>query len=352
MNKPSRWILAAFAAAALAAVAAATTPPNLARALEEQQRLLADDPGDAGAINDYGNLLQLAGRFEEAEQAYRRALELAPERISPRFNLGLLLQRGGRWREALAEYQSVLAREPDHAWAHYQIGSLYEAQGDDRRAIRWYGRAFALEPRLAFAEYNPGVIENRLVDEAMLLGYRAEQARPLAPQVYEQPGRIRDLMLPARADETAAEGEPAEETADETRTPDDAGPGTLGTGDLDPRAGLNQASPQRAGRPSSVRYQPPPASRTREAPRARTWQRPDAGGDAGERPGVQGGAVFVPPEVQDPPDASGRQPTLQPAPSPAPRVVVPGRRPVFRPGVRSTGRLELELVPSATERAG
>ena len=326
MNKPTRWIFAgALAAAALGAGAA--TAPNLAKALDEQARLIEADPYDVAAINDFGNLLQLAGRPDEAETAYRRAVELAPERASARYNLALLLHRSGRRGEALAEYRTVVEQDPAHAWARYQIGAIYEVQGAERRAARWYGEAFALEPRLAFADYNPGVIENHLIEEAMLIGYRAEAARPLAPQVYEQPGRIRSLMLPPAVATSAETAEPMPVEAAET----------LSSEDLDARS-VNQAAPQGVGR-SRSRYQPPTGQT-----QVRTFQRPQPQEDDQGRGDLAPGAVIVP--------GVPGQPTLQPAPSPGPRVITPEGRVRHRPGVLSTGRLDLELVPSATERPG
>lgn len=335
MSKLSRWILFALFGAAVLGAAAAATTPNLERALEEQSRLVAEHPYDAAALNDLGNLLQLAARPDEAEDAYRRAIEAAPDRAPARYNLALLLHRAGRRGEALDEYRAVVEHDPAHAWARYQMGAIYEAQGDQRRAVRWYGEAFALEPRLAFPEYNPGVIENGLVEEAMLTGYRTESGRPLAPQVYEQPGRIRSLMLPgqaAPAEEPAVAGEPAADPAPVAQAPQ-----TLDPGDLDDRT-VNQAAPQGAGR-SRSRFRP--GLETESRTQVRTWQRPEQP-QVDESGRVVGGAVGVP--------VVPGQPNPQEQPPPGSRVIVPGESGRFRPGGLSTGRLELELAPAPQER--
>lgn len=366
MNKVTRWTLAAAGAALTAvltiAATAATQPPNLRRVLTEQQKLVAEHPYDPAALNDLGNLLQLAGEPAEAEAAYRRALEVAPDMISARYNLALLLQRADRYREALAEYQGVLERAPTNAWAHYQIGAIYEATGEQGRAVRWYGEAFALEPRLAFPEYNPAIIENDLVEEAMLVGYRAEASRPLAPQVYEQPSRIRDLMLPGAAaaeevvEEAAEEAlEEAAEQADEPATAGGAVPETLDAGSLDQRD-VNQAAPP--GRSPTLRR---PAPGTTSVPR-RTFRPPPTTGRTGDegtqaQPG-QPGAVGTPGAVIVQPGAPQQPGVVQPR---QPRVITPpgvgGSGGRGRRGVGSTGRLELQLVPGdlaapAPERVG
>lgn len=351
MNKATRWILAAAVAAAaavaVAAAATATAPPSLSQVLAEQRKHVAEHPDDPAALNDLGNLLQLAGEPAEAETAYRRALELAPDLVSARFNLALLLQRAERYREAVAEFEAVVERAPSHARAHYQIGSIYELQGDDRRAVRWYGEAFALEPRLAFPEFNPSVIENQLVEEAMLVGYRAEAARPLAAQVYEQPSRIRQMMLPPDpATEEAAPKDPFEQPihkpADLGEEPDlpragAAGGETLDSGSLDARE-VNQAAPQ--GRASARRQA------AGQATPQRTFQRPTTGQPADSpQPGAVGtpGTLVVQPGfVPQPGQAQPQQRVIRP----------PGGTPRLRRGVESTGRLELQLVPEATERRG
>lgn len=349
MKRPLAWIVAAVAlVVSLAAVAA--TPPNLSRAVAEQRRLAAERPGEPAVFNDLGNLLILAGDSSGAEEAYRRALELAPELASARFNLGLLLQQEGREDEARSEYRRVIDQVPDHAWAHYQIGSLYELAGNERQAVRWYGRAFSLEPRLAFSEYNPSVIENKLVEKAMLEGYRADSRRPLAPKLYEDPGRIADLLVPPpvgpAADEEGGdepvaddEGSAEAEAMDEEpagRPVAEVGGARLDAGDLDSRA-VNQASPRGS---SGSRYQPP------AQPRVRTWSRSQQQDDAASRGRATGGRVGGSAGAVVIQGGSGGQPTLEPSKTQPSPGVAPGGRVRFRPGTASTGRLELQLLPA------
>ena len=80
IQSPAGLSLAAALVAAFAIAAFAAVPPNLSKALEAQRRLVTEKPQDAAVHNDLGSLLLLADRPVEAEAAYRRAIELDPDR--------------------------------------------------------------------------------------------------------------------------------------------------------------------------------------------------------------------------------------------------------------------------------
>lgn len=321
MRRPTPWILAA-ALTGLAAIAAiAAVPPNLARTLEEQRRLVAERPNDPAVYNDLGNLLLLVPQPAEAEDAYRKAVELDPNKVSALFNLGVLLQERGELRDAYKLHRRVVKLEPRHAWAHYQIGAIQERWGEDSDAIEAYARAFSLDPQLAFPEVNPHIVENRLVTQAMLKAYRSDYSQPVVPQVYDEPGRIANLLVPPPqipADETtqAAEQAPADARP---QAPGAAGqqPRVLRPGNLDPSAATGQATPQ--GRYPSGR------GPTQQQPGLRTWTRPEPQ-VIEEEPG------FIPEDVQ-----------------PGEVVTPPPGGVYYRPGIQSTGRLNIRVMP---EREG
>lgn len=318
------WIaLAAVGIASFAGLQAAVSPPNLGHALTSQRALAIERPDDPQVQNDLGNLLVLAGQTDQAEEAYRRALELAPDMTSARYNLGLLLLQTERPRQAMRAFQAVVEAEPRHAWAHYQIGAILDQRGAEGRAIQQYGKAFRLDPQLAFPEVNPHVIQNGHVTEAMLLAYRDLPVVAQVPKAYEEPGRIVNLMVtaseaaaseaaaaPAAGEEpglrptpTYAPGLPGEAAVPE---PGAEGGRILREEDLQEGGAVNQIVV-----PGGV-YQPPPRGGTRVPP-VRTYTPPPTG---------------TSPE--------GRQPGAQPPPG----------RERFVPGIPSTGRLEIELFPT------
>jgi hypothetical protein len=319
----SLWWMSSLSLVALAVLAAAT-PPNLSKTLETQRRLAAERPQDPAVFNDLGNLLLLARRPAEAEEAYRRAVELDPERVSALFNLGLLEQQKGELREAHDLYERVVEKEPRHAWAHYQLGAIYESWDRESQAIKEYAKAFALDPQLAFPDVNPHVIDNKLVTEAMLKAYRAEGQAPQAPAVYEEPQRIATLLdpppVPAGEEgaEAVAEGQPGAPAATGTTTATGATkpPTVLRERNLEPGKSSGQIAA-----PGSSRSVSRPSTTTRPSS-VRTWARPE--------PTFQ-------PELEEVPEEGGEPE--------APEVYVPPGGVVYRPGLPSSGRLDLKLMP-------
>jgi tetratricopeptide (TPR) repeat protein len=52
-------------------------------------------------------------RLDEAERHFRRALEIDPDHLGARQNLGVALDEQGETREALEQWRDVLRRQPD-----------------------------------------------------------------------------------------------------------------------------------------------------------------------------------------------------------------------------------------------
>ncbi|MEM8930135.1 MAG: tetratricopeptide repeat protein [Acidobacteriota bacterium] len=190
------------------------TPPNLDRVLDSQRALVAEQPRNAERHNDLGNLLVVAERFDEAEAAYRRAVELHPSGTSARFNLGLLLQQIDRADEAAETFEMLIEIDPRHAWAHYQLGTIAIDRDRRSQALESYARAFAFDPNLSFADVNPHVIDNPLATEALLMSSRyVEPTASRVPRHYDEADRIAEMMLEIEAEE-AEEAEGVEDAGE------------------------------------------------------------------------------------------------------------------------------------------
>ena len=87
-----------------------------------------------------------AGRLDEAEAMYRRALAISPRHAGTNHNLGVVTAAQGRHQSAIAHFDEVIAAEPDYAAAHYNRAVALQELGRSREAIRGFVRACALEP--------------------------------------------------------------------------------------------------------------------------------------------------------------------------------------------------------------
>lgn len=118
----------------LVAAAAAMNEGDLPRAEPLLRALLKDDPFDVRAIRLFAELAGRIGRYGDAENLLRRALELAPSFTAARANLALVLYRTNRPTEALAELDRVNTEDPENlghanlqAAAYGRLGAFEEA---------------------------------------------------------------------------------------------------------------------------------------------------------------------------------------------------------------------------------
>ena len=87
---------------------------------------LARDPNEDSAHNHRGLALFHLGRYEEAEAAFRRAIDLAPDNALYRSNLAGALREQGRLQEAeRVLLEEALPRDPSLWVAHFNLGLVY-----------------------------------------------------------------------------------------------------------------------------------------------------------------------------------------------------------------------------------
>lgn len=113
------------------------------------RRAVQLDPDDYDTQNNLGFLLLVRGRPEEAVPVLRRALELSPDEPRARTNLGFALAAQGLDREALDVFRAI---QPE-ALALTNMGLACERRGAPEEALTWYRRALDIAPtQIAAAE--------------------------------------------------------------------------------------------------------------------------------------------------------------------------------------------------------
>jgi Flp pilus assembly protein TadD len=95
---------------------------------------------------DLAGLLATAGRREEAEAAFERALARGATSALTFLNLGVTYLAQGRLAEGEAALEEARARQPANARIHVLLGWIAEQRGRDAAAEAAYREAVRLEP--------------------------------------------------------------------------------------------------------------------------------------------------------------------------------------------------------------
>ena len=112
-------------------------------AVEAFQHAISLDPYNAEAFHQYGQTLMGLGRFTEALAAYRRAMDLEPDRSMTLVPIGAIYKRQGKIDEGLRYLDSAVRARPEVAYARSVrsfhrsfMGDAAGARADAEEALR------------------------------------------------------------------------------------------------------------------------------------------------------------------------------------------------------------------------
>src|SRR5262245_1434329 len=100
------------------------------------KRAIELNPSYALAHHMYANLLEGAGRFDEAIAERKRALDIDPLSLRTSSLLGWDYAIAGRYEEAIAQYRKTSELDPNYPLI--ELGQVYERQGMNDEAIAEY----------------------------------------------------------------------------------------------------------------------------------------------------------------------------------------------------------------------
>ncbi|MEY2578770.1 MAG: hypothetical protein QOI49_1594 [Verrucomicrobiota bacterium] len=113
---------------------------------QEFRRAIELNPNYATAHHWFGNsLLVTLGRFDEAIEQGRRAVELDPLSLIINADLGSTLMIARRYDDAILQLRKTLALDGNFAYAHWNLGEALYLKGDVAGAIAEYEKAAALD---------------------------------------------------------------------------------------------------------------------------------------------------------------------------------------------------------------
>ncbi|MCP5116748.1 MAG: tetratricopeptide repeat protein [bacterium] len=145
---------------------------------------------------NHGVLLSGQQRWDEARQAFERALEINPFYAEAHHNLGYLLETNGQLDSAMDHYRRAVDNKPAYPLAHFHLGRLYVNRRNYEQAINYLHKAISpvnqQTPRYLYAL---GATYARSGDKSNAFNYlrQAEQAAARFDQEELLTGINRDL---------------------------------------------------------------------------------------------------------------------------------------------------------------
>jgi predicted O-linked N-acetylglucosamine transferase (SPINDLY family) len=109
---------------------------------------------DPQYLYNYGTLALRLKRYDAAERALRKALDLKPAHVGALNNLGALLSMLGRLGEAETFLRDTVALDQGHFEAHNNLGNVLKDQGRITEALESYENAIRVNPDYAVAGSN------------------------------------------------------------------------------------------------------------------------------------------------------------------------------------------------------
>jgi tetratricopeptide (TPR) repeat protein len=124
------------------------------QAIQAYQKAVELSPDYAEAFVGLGDARQAKGQYDEAIGEYRKALQLEPENARVHFGLGKIYYNEKQlYHEAVAEYERAIQLDPKLVEAHLSLAELYQEKGLYQDAIARYSQVLSLDSRHPGATY-------------------------------------------------------------------------------------------------------------------------------------------------------------------------------------------------------
>ena len=121
-------------------------PVDMAR-VQALTSKIKQNPKDFDSIVELGNINFDQRNFADAVNLYKKALEVRPDALNVRTDMGTALFYQNKFDEAIAEFQQTLKGDPTNAQALFNIGvSMLHGKNDPKGALEYWERLVATNP--------------------------------------------------------------------------------------------------------------------------------------------------------------------------------------------------------------
>ena len=134
------------------------------RAEQDWNSYLNENPYDAAALSNRGNVRLALGDPQGAIRDQTKAIEISPEDLDPYLNRGIAKEALQLWEEASTDYKYVLKKNPKDVSALYNLGNVMGSMDHWTEAKRLYSKAAASNNAIAMARSSEALAIYQLGD--------------------------------------------------------------------------------------------------------------------------------------------------------------------------------------------
>jgi Flp pilus assembly protein TadD/predicted aspartyl protease len=175
-------------------------------------------PRNPEALSAYADAVWSAGQFDEAENAWTKALDIAPDSARARHGFARSLASRSRLDDALVEAQAALKDAPRDPEIHHTVGAIYERMGRFEQAAVAFSNYINLLPNKdrsekaawsrsqvrflrSFGEKQPLLIEDTISDRLHTVDFRLIDDKVIV-KARVNGGRLQDFVLDTGSEQT------------------------------------------------------------------------------------------------------------------------------------------------------
>ena len=161
---------------------------------DRQIERLKDEPYLVARIqNIKGGLYLAQHKIEQAEQAFKQAILLAPDFLKPYYGLAKVYIINKDIENAITQYRTLVGKDPRQPVPYLLLGVLHKMKMDFPGSEDYYRKALKIDPDFVPAANNLAYLlaeRNEDLDEALSLALHAKQLKPDDPYILDTLGWI------------------------------------------------------------------------------------------------------------------------------------------------------------------
>jgi cytochrome c-type biogenesis protein CcmH/NrfG len=124
-----------------------SAPPVDTARVQELSAKIKQNPRDFDSIVELANLNFDQKNYGDAVNLYKTALEVRPDALNVRTDMGTAMFYQERFDDAIAEFQQVLQSDSKNAQALFNLGvTMLHGKNDPKRALEYWERMIATNP--------------------------------------------------------------------------------------------------------------------------------------------------------------------------------------------------------------